>query len=222
MLQGFMDLLDNKPIQRPIRSLKTTLIHVTISFLTIWGFFDICFIVFRNASWEKLGRTYNNTPQCWCGTQNEEAVAMGCIYDHIAVDWLPPHCHDADLVAEFDASGPGTNGTWSYYRIESQGMLGPNFIPIEEEPTTTIDTFAQRGEDYWATTEWHVAHWLFTWRKQIRFLGQDLEGNLIEPWNAKEAHVKHCSEYIWNVIRQGRSLDGITTLIPGNARHVDE
>ncbi|EMD60272.1 hypothetical protein COCSADRAFT_30290 [Bipolaris sorokiniana ND90Pr] len=222
MLQGFIDLSDNEPTQCRTSSFKITLIHVTISTLTIWGFFDICLIVFRNASWEKLGQTKNDTTQCWCGTQNEEVVAMGCIYDHIAVDWLPSHCHDADLVAEFDASGPGTNGMWPYYRIESQGILGRNFIPIEDDPTTTIDTLAQREENYWATTEWHVAHCLFTWRKQIKFLGQDMKGHLMEPWNARETHAKHCSEYIWNVIRQGRSLDEITTFIPGNARHVDE
>ncbi|EMD97930.1 hypothetical protein COCC4DRAFT_25394 [Bipolaris maydis ATCC 48331] len=146
----------------------------------------------------------------------------GYIYDHIAVDGLPSHCHDAGLVAEFDASGPNTNGTWSHYRIESQGILGRNFIPIEDEPTKTIDTLAQREENYWATTEWPVAHCLFTWRKQIKLLGQHMKEHSIEPWNTKEAHVKHCSEYIWSVIRQGRSLDEITTFIPGNGRHMNE
>jgi hypothetical protein len=213
MLQGFISLSDQKPIRRQKMSSTITLQHVTILMLTIWGFFDICLAVFRSASWEKLGQTNNNTTQCWCGTQNEEAVAMGCIYDHIAVDWLPSHCHDADLVAEFDTSGPGTNGTWPYYRVESQGILGRNFTPIEGHLETTIDTLAQRGENYWATTEWHVAHCLFTWRKQMKFLSQDMKGHLMEPWNAKEAHAKHCSEYIWNVI---------TTFIPGNARHVNE
>lgn len=222
MLQGFTNLSETEAIGSQTRQMKTILIHVTILVLAIWGLLDICSIIFRTANWDKLGRTSVNLPPCWCGTQNDEAVMMGCIYDHIAVDWLPSHCHDADLVAEFDASGPGMNGTWPYYRIDSQGILGPNFVPLKDDPAANIDTLAQRGENYWATTEWHIAHCLFTWRKQMKFLDQNMEGRLVEPWNAKEAHAKHCSEYIWKVIRNGQSLDEIDTFIPGNERHVDE
>jgi hypothetical protein len=132
---------------------------------------------------------------------------MGCIYDHIAVDWLPLRCHDTELVAEFDAMG------WRYYR-------GTQLNLIPEDDGATIDALARDGEDYWTTTEWHVAHCLFTWRKQVRIgEGRSVE---VEPWSAKDGHVKHCSEYIWNVIRHARPLDEVDTIIPGTDRHVNE
>ena len=94
--------------------------------------------------------------------------------------------------------------------------MGPQLALLDE--TITIDSLARGGEDYFATVEWHVAHCLFTWRKQVKF--QHEESNLVvEPWNADEDHVRHCSGYIWNVIRNGRSLDEVDTIIPGKARH---
>ncbi|OAL02745.1 hypothetical protein IQ06DRAFT_303396 [Phaeosphaeriaceae sp. SRC1lsM3a] len=223
MAQNSAYLSMGEQLQPPKNQFKITLLNVIISVMAVWGLFDMVTLMMEYAQRDLLVLPNNSPPQCWCGTHNDEAAAMGCVYDHIAVDWLPPHCHDADLVAEFDTSGPSTsNKTWPYYRAESRSILGPVFVPVNEDSVTTIDTLARRGEDYWATTEWHIAHCLFTWRKQVRFQSQDIEGRLVEPWNTKEAHVKHCSDYIWDVVRTGRPLDEINTFIPGTARHIDE
>ncbi|KAK8098874.1 uncharacterized protein PG998_012115 [Apiospora kogelbergensis] len=204
-------------VKRYFESPKKTLLLVTVTILATWGLIDILSRV-SNRGHDLISSNEPNIDiPCWCGSSDEEAAALGCIYDHIAVDWLPTHCHDADLVDEFDASGPAPpNGTWPYYRATSHGIMGPQLALLDE--AITIDSLARGGEDYFATVEWHVAHCLFTWRKQVK--SRHEESNLVvEPWNDDEDHVRHCSGYIWNVIRNGRSLDEVDTIIPGKARH---
>lgn len=56
-----------------------------------------------------------NLSSCSCGDSLAEAMALSCRYDTIAAAWLPPHCRDAELMAQFDTSGPGVDGAWTYY-----------------------------------------------------------------------------------------------------------
>ena len=180
--------------------------------VNIWGFVDLSL---RLSQWRKA-LTRDANPPCWCGTSNEEAIAMGCIYDHIAVDWLPPDCTDRDLVAEFDRSGPGPNGTWPYFVLSTVSEKEPQFAPLD---IAQIDTYAAQGTDYFATREWHILHCMFIWRKQLR---AGLSGKVVEPWNNHEEHIKHCSSYIVDAIRTNQRLDDIDTWIPGTNRHLDE
>ncbi|KAH8803617.1 hypothetical protein F5884DRAFT_683144, partial [Xylogone sp. PMI_703] len=144
---------------------------------------------------------------CWCGSSDEEAIAMGCRYDHIAVDWLPNDCIDDELTAEFDRAGPGLNGSWNYYTKLHGGHLINN---------SEIDDYAITATDYFATREWHIAHCIFTWRKQFRSRST---GKIIEPWNEKEEHIKHCGSYIMRAIKHKQDLDEVDTHIYGKARH---
>lgn len=139
---------------------------------------------------------------------------MGCRYDHIAVDWLPPHCIDDELATEFDGAGP--NGTWSYFKLNGISLSGSSYVPINAHE---IDDLAKEGIDYYATREWHIAHCMFIWRKQFRSMSR---GRSMEPWNNKEGHIKHCSTYIMDALKKGQSLDEVDTFIPGNARHDGE
>ncbi|KAI1317092.1 hypothetical protein F5Y16DRAFT_414656 [Xylariaceae sp. FL0255] len=54
--------------------------------------------------------------------------------------WLPAHCIDAELTAEFEVSGDGPDGKWQYFADEQQ----------------TRDM------------AWHKAHCVFYWRKSQR------------------------------------------------------
>jgi hypothetical protein len=147
---------------------------------------------------------------CWCGTSDAEAIAMGCRYDHLAVDWLPDHCIDEELTIEFDQAGPGPNGSWLYFKHR----YGRDAISDDE-----IDDYAKKGTNYFTTREWHIAHCIFTWRKQFRSRST---GKMIESWNENEGHIKHCGKYFMDAIRFKKDLDEIETLIPGRARHVRE
>ncbi|KUJ10864.1 uncharacterized protein LY89DRAFT_557517, partial [Mollisia scopiformis] len=120
---------------------------------------------------------------CWCGTSDAEAIAMGCKYDHLAVDWLPPHCIDEELTAEFDRAGPGPLGAWDYY-ADRNGTVRLS--------DTIIDQYAMAATNYYTTVEWHMAHCIYVWRKQFR---TKFTGKIVEPWNDKEEHIMHCGGY---------------------------
>ncbi|KAK7911875.1 hypothetical protein PG985_014356 [Apiospora marii] len=187
------------------------------SLLAIWGAIDA---TSRALQWARQSVFRGeNHPPCWCGTSDEEAVAMGCTWDHIAVDWLPTHCVDHELVAEFDVAGSGPAGAWPYYVSDLHKVALLTETQRTAVNLTDIDELAKEGKEYWTTVEWHISHCLFTWRKQVRSAGG---GVSVEPWNDKEAHASHCSEYIWNVLRTGRPLDEVSTVILGKDRHVGE
>ncbi len=174
--------------------------------LALWGLFDL---ISRLLIWTTATLSDSHSP-CWCGSSDAEAVAMGCRWDHIAVDWLPDSCIDDDLIAEFDASGPELNGAWPYFTLDDSKV----FHSIN---LTDIEQLAIDGKDYWTTREWHVAHCFFTWRKQFRV---QLDNKDLEPWNDHEGHIKHCSEYILRALRSDHlRLDDIDTIILGKDRH---
>jgi len=52
---------------------------------------------------------------CSCGTSIPDALALGYVYDTLAAAWMPPHCREDTLTAEFDRAGPGKGGEWAYY-----------------------------------------------------------------------------------------------------------
>lgn len=90
---------------------------------------------------------------CWCGDSDDDAIAMGCRYDHIAVDWLQPDCIDDDLVQGFDRSGSRQDGSWPYFEAEYDNLTSHySFIPLDP---LDIDVFARTGKEYFTTTrEW--------------------------------------------------------------------
>jgi hypothetical protein len=45
-----------------------------------------------------------------------DAISRGCKFDFLAMAWLPEHCRDEELTAEFGAAGDGTGGLWLYYK----------------------------------------------------------------------------------------------------------
>lgn len=178
--------------------------------LAIWGL-DIAERALRRVETTMVSRT----PTCWCGDTDEQALAMGCRYDHIAVDWLPDSCIDNELVRAFDRSGPGPDGSWLYYEMvePDESTQDPELVPIN---STEIDEFAKVGKEYWATREWHILHCLFIWRKQFRASYGSL---MVEPWNNDEEHVLHCSDYIMTTVRGKLGKDAVDTVIPGVNRH---
>lgn len=182
-------------------NLSQRLLMVIVLVLALNGFFDGTRRLVEFGSSMLASR---HLP-CWCGTSGQEAVSLGCVYDHIAVDWLPLDCTDAELVKEFDVAGPDEDGSWPYYESDPSK-------PFRRVNGSKIDSYALAGRDYWATIEWHVAHCLFSWRKQVR---KEFRRGSIEPWNMKESHVEHCSDYILEALREQRLLWEADTWIPG-------
>lgn len=186
--------------------------------LALWGFVDICSSLVRLCTTVSAGR--EQWPPCWCGKSNEEAMAMDCRYDYVAVDWLPDDCVDDELVEEFDLefdrSGSGPGNSWSFFEFDPFMSTGTPYKPIN---ASEIDEFARNGKDYYTTREWHVARCLYTWRKQYRM---SLGGLAMEPWNNKEEHIEHCATYILDAVRFSLDAGEVETLILGENRHTSE
>jgi hypothetical protein len=120
---------------------------------------------------------------CSCGSSKAEALTLGCKYDSLAAAWLPEHCRDDELTAEFERSGPGVDGKWTYWTDSAH---------TKEISTEDIANGAD-DEDFrfHMSGHWHVIHCIFYWRKEHR---ARFNGKVVEPRSDSEAHIKHCGE----------------------------
>ena len=123
------------------------------------------------------------TASCDCGNSTAEAVALGCKYDSLAAAWLPEHCRDDELTAEFERSGPGVDGSWTYWADGAH---------TKEISTDEIAKMADHpGVLFHMTGHWHVIHCIFYWRKEHR---ARFNGKMVEPRSDSEDHIKHCGK----------------------------
>ncbi|KAI0128259.1 hypothetical protein BJ170DRAFT_682056 [Xylariales sp. AK1849] len=123
---------------------------------------------------------------CGCGSTTEEARSRSCVYDTLATAWLPPFCRDAELTEEFDKSGDGPNGTWSYF-TDANGMH-----PLS---VGALGALGDTGERFWASRRWHRAHCVFYWQKLYRMRET---GRVMEERFHRWSHVLHCSRLLLN------------------------
>ncbi|KAK1710292.1 uncharacterized protein BDZ83DRAFT_540702, partial [Colletotrichum acutatum] len=121
---------------------------------------------------------------CDCGNSTTEAVTLGCKYDSLAAAWLPEHCRDDELTAEFERSGPGPDGQWTYWADTAHTQE----ISVEE-----IAKMADNQEElrFHMSGHWHVLHCIFYWRKEYR---ARFNGKMVEPRSDNEKHIKHCGK----------------------------
>lgn len=118
---------------------------------------------------------------CYCGDTISEAKALGCQYDPLSVSWLPPHCRDDELTAEFNQDGPG--GAWPYWA--DREMTQP--LTIEQVGELAAKPFQEA--EFWTTFGWHISHCSFYWRKEWRMRARGLQ---VENRYDRESHIKHC------------------------------
>lgn len=119
---------------------------------------------------------------CSCGDNLAQARAMGCKYDSVAAAWLPAQCRDEENTAEFDISGPGPAGEWTYYTDWDK----TDTISLAE-----IENLPDTGGSFYTTHEWHIQHCLYTFRKIWR---APTTGVIIEHRFDTDAHLKHCGQ----------------------------
>lgn len=120
---------------------------------------------------------------CDCGASVAEAVARGCKFDGLAMAWLPAHCRDDELAAEFNTVGDGPNGTWIYYADRERTL------PMD---VNEVAALADRPEALvHMSIQWHTLHCIFYWRKQFR---ARFNGKIVEPRSDSEHHIRHCGE----------------------------
>ncbi|RAK98813.1 uncharacterized protein BO80DRAFT_325380, partial [Aspergillus ibericus CBS 121593] len=144
---------------------------------------------------------------CDCGNTIDEALHLNCIYDSLATAWLPPHCRDAELTAQFDQAGPGPNGEWSYY-LDENGT-----IPLTN---SEIALLGETGGSFWSTREWHIAHCVFYWQKYYRMRDT---GTVMEARFGSLSHVEHCSRLIMSPVPDHFFLLSVPVMMNSSAEH---
>lgn len=184
---------------------RLTLVHIIIYFLAAWGFISLWFQIFQSvfplpSTTNEPTSTFPPTsldvyhPEtlppgmtlCDCGANTQEALSRSCIYDTLATAWLPPFCRDAELTAEFDKSGDGPDGSWSYFS-DSEGK---HRLPVGE-----LGSLGDGDKPFWASRRWHRAHCLFYWQKLYRMRSTGL---VMEERYHRWSHVQHCSRLLLN------------------------
>ncbi|RDW81523.1 uncharacterized protein DSM5745_05080 [Aspergillus mulundensis] len=161
--------------------------------LALWGLGSLPIQLFHlirpPAASHDVYRPETLTPDlnlCDCGRTIDEAIARKCVYDSLATAWLPPHCRDDALTAEFDRSGPGSDGSWPYY-ADANGT-----IPIGK---AQIALLGDGQRSFWSLREWHIAHCLFYWEKLVRMRET---GAVMERRFDTANHARHCRRLVMN------------------------
>ena len=126
---------------------------------------------------------------CDCGNSTAEATSLGCKYDSLAAAWLPKHCRDDDLTAEFETKGPGPDGSWIYWADSNHTEV----VSLEEIAAMADNSSARFHMSY----DWHVYHCIFYWQKQYR---SRFNGITVEPRDDSEEHISHCGMVITNKV----------------------
>ncbi|KAH7087064.1 hypothetical protein FB567DRAFT_549476 [Paraphoma chrysanthemicola] len=120
-------------------------------------------------------------PPCYCGDSVAEARSLSCIYDELSAGWLPPHCRDDELTAEFSSLGDNPLGGWLYWADTN------HTIPLTLDE---VGEYADRQpENFHMSYEWHRQHCFFLWRKEHRMKAR---GGVFDPRSDSEHHVLHC------------------------------
>ncbi|KAF2035916.1 hypothetical protein EK21DRAFT_45033, partial [Setomelanomma holmii] len=118
---------------------------------------------------------------CYCGASVAEAKFLNCIYDELSAGWLPPHCRDDALTAEFVSLGDDPSGGWLYWADKNRTQS----LTLEQ-----VGRYADiQPENFHMSYEWHRQHCFFLWRKEHRMKAR---GRVFDPRSDSEHHVKHC------------------------------
>ncbi|KAK4223650.1 hypothetical protein QBC38DRAFT_516497 [Podospora fimiseda] len=174
------------------------LFHPIIYLFAIWGFISLSFGIIQtvfpdSSSSTKTLDVYRPSTlapgltSCLCGANPTEAISLNCVYDTLSSAWLPPYCRDAELTAEFERSGPGPNGEWTYYADPD----GKHIISVEQVAALggTAHPF------FYASRRYHIAHCLFYWQKYWRMRDT---GVVMEEMYDSLRHAKHCGRLVLN------------------------
>lgn len=154
--------------------------NVALYALAIWGLWTIVSRPFltpglraNNAEAQSLG--------CSCGDSVDEALSLGCKFDALAMAWLPEHCRDDELTAEFDTTGKGPGGSWVYYADTAHTIE----VDVSEVAAMGDDPSKRVHMD----NDWHQIHCIYYWLKLHRSRSN---GKIVEPRSDTEGHIRHC------------------------------
>lgn len=139
----------------------------------------------RKLPFSPEGSDPNGTPASWhngdCGNSVADAQAQGCKFDIVLHAWLPPACITAEDDADAEEIYAMEDWQWG-----TTSHLNESAVSIDQIRTGTY-------EFLWTSTEWHLAHCTFVWRRLHRAI---LDGRMIDSYTSNYHHTKHCQHML--------------------------
>ena len=149
--------------------------------LAVLGFVDLLYVFYQNF-WTIHTA---NSRTCTCGSTLNETKSLGCIFDSLALDWIPLYCHDEELTHAFEKAAPEPDIGWKYWTDENRTSLY-TLEEIAELPGTDHNCF-------WVEAIWHYTHCTYYWKKLYR---SRFTGVVVEPNSDNIGHLEHCEEML--------------------------
>jgi hypothetical protein len=160
--------------------------------LAMYGLYSISQVAYRMYHSHVMVRE----ARCECkGNTPEESIANGCMFDGLAMIWLPSQCRDDELSAEFATMGDGPGGSWIYYD-DPELMIE---LPLGEVMMRAWERAP--GTSVYMQTRWHITHCIMSWRREHR---SHIDGKFLDPFAQGEGHIKHCGMKILNPAAKSR------------------
>lgn len=129
-----------------------------------------------------------------CGQSIGEATALGCQFDELVGDWLPPHCSRVGIT-EYRAFG---GGSWDYWADKNGTTPTPDLSKLSG------------GSAWWTTDGAHLAHCAFmlvrvadAYHNGLR-IDEDKAGNM--------NHTLHCARFLLNSAMKSPTVDQIRSI----------
>ncbi|KAF7960240.1 hypothetical protein EAE96_001838 [Botrytis aclada] len=114
-----------------------------------------------------------------CGNTTANAQQNNCVYDPLAVSWVPRQCLDSESLQEYHDHGP-----WEYFQNKNK--------------SGKIDPLDLGFEMYYTTIREHVIHCAIVWQRVHRFTTGSHK-NLMITSSLDESnfeHTEHCSRML--------------------------
>ncbi|KAF7595708.1 hypothetical protein BBP40_005152 [Aspergillus hancockii] len=121
-----------------------------------------------------------------CGSNAEEARALGCKYDILSNHWVPAPCMDQDAVDVYKA-----DESWFGYGDENRTQL----LTIDEMSALPF---------YYTNMRDHVLHCASLWKKQYQEFFKQRKA--LDSLIVDEHHTIHCADFLIRMTQYGPDL----------------
>jgi len=158
---------------------RCMLVYIAVmSIVILLGAFSSSALSALDRSWAVDTSFSELPPVCGCGSSIPEAIFRGCKFDSLASAWLPEVCRNDELTAKFEQSGPGPNGTWTWFGDRS----GEAVLSLED-----VAWRAAYDGDYWVTHGYQTMRCFMLWEREseVWTSGSQMENRAFD-------HIEHC------------------------------
>ena len=160
----------------------------------LMGAFNVVMLVFItifSVTYDQNATFIPRKLECDCGDTVVEAKVRDCQFDVLSLSWLPPHCIDAELTAEFNSIGDRSDKQWLFWLDQDwREVLTTEEVGMRAIKSTQ-DPIQMEAKAFYTTWRFHVAHCSYYWRKDFRMRAR---GWTSEDRYNRESHIQHCHD----------------------------